>query len=111
MRTRHLNGLLIVAILIISTTPLYAQRREQNASNLKTDARNVVGIIGGDKTKTQAYCQMLDLTAELDRANREKRARRKVLSQKMDQLPPASSTSLWGELFAIFAVISGPDLL
>jgi hypothetical protein len=46
MRKRHLNGLLIVAILLISTSPLYAQRQQQNVAKLKADARNLVGIIG-----------------------------------------------------------------
>jgi hypothetical protein len=43
MRTRHLNGLLIVGILVISTAPLYAQRQQQNVAKLKADARNLVG--------------------------------------------------------------------
>jgi hypothetical protein len=51
MRARHLNGVLIVAILLISTAPLYAQRQQQNGAKLKADARNLVGIIGSDKTK------------------------------------------------------------
>ena len=51
MRARHLNGVLIVAILLISTAPLYAQRQQQNVAKLKADARNLVGIIGSDKTK------------------------------------------------------------
>jgi hypothetical protein len=82
MRTRHLNGLLI-AILLISTAPLYAQGQEQNVAKLKADARNVVGIIGSDKTKTQTYCQILDLTG-LDRANQEKDSKKtRALSQKV----------------------------
>ena len=55
-----MNRLLIVAILLISTVSLYAQREQQNIAKLKADARNLVGIIGGDKAKTQAYCQILD---------------------------------------------------
>jgi hypothetical protein len=55
MRTRHLNGLLIVAVLAISTAPLLAQGAQPDAAKLKADARNVVGIIGSDKAKTQAY--------------------------------------------------------
>ena len=62
MRTRQLNGLLIVASLFTSTAPLYAQREQQNVAKLKADARNLVGIIGSDKTKTQTYCQIEDLT-------------------------------------------------
>jgi hypothetical protein len=48
-----LNWVPIVAILLISTAPLYAQRQQQNVAKLKADARNLVGIIGSDKTKTQ----------------------------------------------------------
>jgi hypothetical protein len=32
MRTRHLHGLLIVAILFLSTAPLYAQRPQQDVA-------------------------------------------------------------------------------
>ena len=67
MRT-HLNGLLIVAILAISTAPLCAQCQQQNVAKLKADARNLVGIIGSDKTKTQTYCQIDDLSEQLDQA-------------------------------------------
>src|SRR5438094_708837 len=84
MPKRHLNGLLIVATLLISTAPLYAQPQQQNVAKLKADARNLVGIIGSDKTKTQTYCQILDLTAQLDRDKDSKKA--KALSQKIDQL-------------------------
>src|SRR5215813_2321573 len=87
MQTRHLNWLLIVGILMVSKAPLYTQGQQQNAGKLKTDARNVVGIIGGDKAKTQAYCQILDLTAQRERANRQKDSKTtKALSQKIDQL-------------------------
>jgi hypothetical protein len=78
----HLNGLLIITTLLISTTPLYAQR--QNVAKLKEDARNVVGTIGSDKTKTQTYCQILDSIAQLDREKDSKKT--KALSQKIDQL-------------------------
>jgi hypothetical protein len=64
MRTRSLNELLIVAILLISA-PLYAQRQQQDVAKLKADARNLVGIIGSDKTKTQTYCQINDLSEQL----------------------------------------------
>ena len=84
MPKRHLNGLLIVATLLISTAPLYAQPQQQNVAKLKADARNLVGIIGSDKTKTRTYCEILDLTAQLGREKDSKKA--KALSQKIDQL-------------------------
>jgi hypothetical protein len=56
-----MNRLLIVGILIISTAPpLHAQRQEQNVAKLKADARNLVGIIGGDKAEIQTYCKIID---------------------------------------------------
>ena len=72
MRARHLNGVLIVAILLISTAPLYAQRQQQNVAKLKEDARNAVGIIGGDKAKTQTYCQIIDLGRQMNQGVGEK---------------------------------------
>jgi hypothetical protein len=87
MRTRHLNGLLIVASLLVSTAPLYAQRQQQNVAKLKADARNAVGIIGGDKAKTQTYCQIMDLGRQMNQAVREKgRKKAKALSQEIVQL-------------------------
>jgi len=74
----------IPAIFLISTAPPYAQRQQENVAKLKADARNVVGIIGGDKGKTQAYCQILDLTAQLDREKDSKKT--KALSRKIDAL-------------------------
>ena len=87
MRTRHLNGLLIVAILAISTSPLCARRQQQDVAKLKADARNLVGIIGSDKTKTQTYCQIEDLTEELDQAVQQKdRKKATALAEKIAQL-------------------------
>src|SRR6516225_11288713 len=63
-----MNRLLIAGIVIVSTAPIFAQREQQNVAKLKADARNLVGIIGSDKTKTQTYCQIDDLTEQLDQA-------------------------------------------
>jgi uncharacterized protein YpiB (UPF0302 family) len=78
---------LIVAILVISTAPLYAQRHQQNVAKLKSDARNLVGIIGSDKTKIQTYCQIEDLIEQLDQAvqNRD-RKKAKALGEKLAEL-------------------------
>jgi hypothetical protein len=48
-----MNPLLIIAILISSTAPPYAQRQQPNVAKLKADAQKVVSIISGDKAKTQ----------------------------------------------------------
>ena len=83
-----MNKLLIVAILAISTAPLYAQRQQEDVAKLKEDARNAVGIIGADRGKTQSYCQIVDLLGrQLDRADQEKdKKKTKALSQRIDQL-------------------------
>ena len=87
MRTRHSNGLLIVAIWLISTAPLYAQRQQQDVAKLKADARNAVGIIGADRAKTLRYCQIADLTEELDQAIEKKNKKKaKALAEEVVQL-------------------------
>jgi hypothetical protein len=59
-----MNRLLVVASLVSFTMPFCPQGQHQNVAKLKADARNVVGIIGADKDKTQAYCQTLDLARQ-----------------------------------------------
>jgi hypothetical protein len=87
MQSRHLNEMLIVAILMLSTSPLYAQGQQQNVAKFKEDARNVVGTIANDKARIHAYCQTLDLARQLERADQEKdRKKAGVLSQKINQL-------------------------
>jgi ABC-type transporter Mla subunit MlaD len=82
-----MNWLLIVGILIFSTMPLYAQRQQQNVAKLKADARNLVGIIGSDKTKTQTYCQIHDLSEQLIQAVQEKdRKKANALAEKLAEL-------------------------
>jgi ABC-type transporter Mla subunit MlaD len=84
---RHLNGLLVVASLFISSAPLYAQRQQQNVAKLKADARNLVGIIGSDKTKTQTYCQIDDLSEQLIEAVQDKdRKKANALAEKITVL-------------------------
>ena len=79
-----MNRLLTVAILAICTVPLYAQSQPPNAAEL---AQAVFGIIAGDKTKTQTYCQVLDLSDELDQLDQRKdRKKAEDLSQKINEL-------------------------
>ena len=90
-----MNWLLIVAILLTSTVPLFAQGQQPNAAKLKADARNLVGLIGGDKAKTQGYCQILDLIAQLNREKDSKKA--KALSQKIDNAETTRSQISYGD--------------
>ena len=87
MRTSHLNELLVVAILLISTVPLSAQLQQQNVAKLKDDARNLVGIIGSDNAKIQTYCQIEDLSEQLiEAAQEEDRKKAKALERKIAEL-------------------------
>ena len=79
-----MNRLLILAILIIGILPVYAQDQQPNAAEL---AQKVVSIISGDKAKIQTYCQILDLSDELDRVDQQKdREKTEELSQKINEL-------------------------
>jgi hypothetical protein len=53
---------------IAALCPTSTARRRQ----LKADARKLVGIIGSDKTKTQTYCQLDDLSEQIDQAAQQK---------------------------------------
>jgi flagellar motility protein MotE (MotC chaperone) len=81
---KFMNRLLIPGILIISTAPLFAQTQQPNAAEL---AQKVVSIISGDKAKIQTYCQILDLSDELDMTDQQKdRDKTEELSQKINAL-------------------------
>ena len=87
MPKRHLNRLLIVATLLMSTAALYAQPQRQNIAKLKADARNAVGAIGGDRDKIQTYCQIVDLGRQINQAVGEKDQKKtKALSQQIARL-------------------------
>jgi hypothetical protein len=83
-----MNRLLIVAILMLSTPPLYAQGQLENIAKFKEDALNAVGIIGADRGKTQSYCEIVDLLGrQLGRADEQKNKKKtKALAQRIDQL-------------------------
>ena len=83
-----MNRLLIVAILMLSTPPLYAQGQLENIAKFKEDALNAVGIIGADRGKTRSYCEIVDLLGrQLGRADEQKNKKKtKALAQRIDQL-------------------------
>src|SRR6516164_5238985 len=88
-----MNRLLILAILIIGSWPVYAQDQQPNAAEL---AQNVVSIISGDKAKIQTYCQILDLSDELDQADQQKdREKAEALSQKINELQKNLAPNTW----------------
>ena len=76
----------MVAILVISVMPVYAQD-QPNLAKLKTDAENVVKIVSGDKLKIRTYCEFADLSDQLDQAIQEQDTEKaKELSEKADEV-------------------------
>ena len=81
-----MNIVLMVAILAISSTSLYAQDQPDTAK-LKADAENVVKIISGDKRKIATYCEFADLGDQIDEAkDSQDTEKAEELSQKVDEL-------------------------
>src|SRR6516225_3350071 len=72
------------ARLLIFTAPAYAQDQQLDAAKLRTAAQKVVSIISRDKLKTQTYCQILELSDQIDQD--ENPANTDELAQKIDNL-------------------------
>ena len=54
---------------------------------LKADAQKVVSIIGGDKAKTQTYCQIANLANQIDKTIQEKDTKKAdELAQKLNEM-------------------------
>ena len=81
-----MNRLLIVATLVVATVPLYAHGQEPNAAALKAEAQRVVSLISGDKFKTQTYCEIGDLSEQLQAEEDKDSQRVGDLSQKIAKL-------------------------
>ena len=82
-----MNRLLIVGVLLLSTVPLWAQAQRPNTAKLTADAQKAVSDIRGDKAKTQAYCQINSLGAQMVEAAQEKDSKKaEALFQRVDDL-------------------------
>ena len=101
-----MNWSLIVAILLISTLPLYAQGQAPDAAKLKADAQKVVTIISSDTAKFHSYCQIVDLADEIEGAKQEQDSKKaKELSAKINDL----EKKLGPEYLALAASLKGVD--
>jgi len=81
------NPMLLVAILALSAMPAYAQGQQPDIAKLKAEAQNVFKIISSDKLKAQTFCEIADLSDQLDQAEGQQDAKKAgELSQKMDEL-------------------------
>jgi uncharacterized protein (DUF1810 family) len=82
-----MNGLAILAILLVSIVPLYAQAQQPDTAKLKADAQKVVSTIRSNEAKTRAYCQLNILGDRLAEAAEEKNDQKaEALFQKVDDL-------------------------
>jgi hypothetical protein len=77
-----MNLRLVVAILVIAALPGWA--RAQSAVT-NEDAQQVVGMISSDKDKTQAYCDILKLSDQIEHADQAD-ADTDQLKRQMDEL-------------------------
>jgi hypothetical protein len=64
--------LLIVAILLISTAPLYAQGAQPDWAKLNAEAQKVVSIISSDQAKARTFCQIAVIGKQVNDAIQEK---------------------------------------
>ena len=100
-----MQRLLTFAILLMSTLSLHAQGQQPDVTQLKADARNLVGIIGNDKAKTQTYCQISELSEQLDQADREKNRKKAMdLSQKIGLLESKLGPDFFAVLHALLDI-------
>jgi hypothetical protein len=83
-----MNPKLIVAILIIAAVPVCSHAQPPSAAKVtKVDAQKVLNVISGDKAKTQTYCDIAKLGAQMDEADQAKDTKKAdELSQKMDEM-------------------------
>ena len=76
----------IVAILLISTAPVYAQD-QPNTAKLKADAQRVISVIKDDQAKTQVYCEINKLGEQIGAADQNKDYKKaQALSQRVTEL-------------------------
>jgi DNA repair ATPase RecN len=98
-----MNLMRIVTILAIAAVPVYAQGQRPNVEKLKADAQNVFKIISGDKLKIRTYCEIADLSEQLNQVSRKQDTKKvEELTQNIDELEtklgpeyPALLDGLW----------------
>ena len=81
-------SLKLIAILVIVAVPVCAQAQNPSVAKVsKGDAQTVVKIIGGDKAKTQTYCNIKKLDQQIAQADEKKDSKMAdELSQKVGEL-------------------------
>ena len=93
---------LIVAIFLIAAAPRWAQAQSAVTNE---DAQEVIGIISGDKDKSQAYCDSIKLGRQIDEDNQQGKSTDE-LNQQMNEL----TEKLGPEYAALMAAYRDMDL-
>ena len=93
---------LIFAILLIAAAPRWAQAQSAVTNQ---DAQEVIGIISGDKDKTQAYCDGIKLEHQIDQDNQQGK-NTDELNQQVNEL----REKLGPEYAALIAAYQDMDL-
>ena len=93
---------LIMAVLLIAAAPRWAQAQSAVTNE---DAQEVIGIISGDKDKTQAYCDSLKLDDQIDKDNQQGK-NTDELNRQMSEL----TEKLGPEYGALMAAYQDMDL-
>ena len=88
-----MNLKLIVAILVTTAMPVYAQAQDRNP--VVTAAQRVVEIISSDPAKVETYCAIGKLGVQIEDANEAKdKKTADVLTQKMRGLEKHSVANI-----------------
>ena len=91
---------LILGVLLIAAAPRWAQAQSAVTNE---DAQQVVGIIGGDKDKIQAYCDSLKLGDEIEKYNYQGKSTdelKRQISELTEKLGPeyAALMAAWQDM-------------
>jgi|SRR5271169_541379 len=93
---------LIMAVLLIAAAPRWAQAQSAVSNE---DAQEVIGIISGDKEKTQAYCDSVKLDDQIEKDNQQGK-NTEELNRQMNEL----TEKLGPEYAALIAAYQDMDL-
>ena len=93
---------LIMAVLLIAAAPRWAQAQSAVTNE---DAQEVIGIISGDKDKTQAFCDSVKLDDQMEKDNQQGK-NTDELNRQMNEL----TGKLGPEYAALIAAYHDMDL-
>jgi hypothetical protein len=93
---------LIMAVVLIAAAPRWAQAQSAVTNE---DAQEVIGIISGDKDRTQAYCDSVKLDDQIEKDNQQGK-NTDELNRQMNEL----TEKLGPEYAALMAAYQDMDL-